>query len=389
MRKALHLYFVYSKGERQAIITLITLLFSLQVLNLILFNFLVPSFSEPSDFSPEEEAFIARILDSAEDDTAAEANTAPLAVFDPNTADVDELTAGGLPKYLAQRLINYRSKGGSFRQPSDLKKLYGMSDELFARVAPVVQIEQAAVATAKPANWKPYKKRTYEEKPVVITDLSIAAPFDPNSVSKAELEGYGIPERVASGWDNYRKKGGKFWNAAGVERIYGLDSLHFEQLKPWLIFPERQYASKEAAIPIKPKSIDLNSAVAEDLQQLKGIGIGYASRIIKYRNLLGGFCEVEQVQQTYGFPDSVYQQVKGFLTVERPVSRINVNVVNVDALKAHPLITWKMANQLIAYRDAHGAIPHAEAMYQLEGQWTRERVDEVICYLDFTSVVKQ
>ena len=51
--------------------------------------------------------------------------------FDPNIAEVDLLQRVGVPLFLAQRILNYRSKGGVFKIKSDLQKIYDFPDSLF------------------------------------------------------------------------------------------------------------------------------------------------------------------------------------------------------------------------------------------------------------------
>ena len=46
-------------------------------------------------------------------------------------------------------------------------------------------------------------------------------------------------------------------------------------------------------------TISINSATKEDLMALKGIGETFADRILNYRNKLGGFVEVAQIEKLY------------------------------------------------------------------------------------------
>ena len=53
-----------------------------------------------------------------------------LFLFNPNEISADSLMLLGFPKKVAERLINYRSKGGSFYIKKDVKKIYGLTDQL-------------------------------------------------------------------------------------------------------------------------------------------------------------------------------------------------------------------------------------------------------------------
>ena len=48
---------------------------------------------------------------------------------------------------MAGKLVRYCAKGGQFRTPSDLKRLYGMTDQLFETLEPYISIDSMAFVT--------------------------------------------------------------------------------------------------------------------------------------------------------------------------------------------------------------------------------------------------
>lgn len=74
-----------------------------------------------------------------------------------------------------------------------------------------------------------------------------------------------------------------------------------------------RYRFQKAYTPRPIPVININTATAADWEALPGIGPVLAARIIKYRDKLGGFTRVEQVQQTYGISDSLYRALQPFL----------------------------------------------------------------------------
>ncbi|MBQ7531692.1 MAG: helix-hairpin-helix domain-containing protein [Paludibacteraceae bacterium] len=64
--------------------------------------------------------------------------------FDPNTADSTLLVTVGLKPWMAHNLIRYRQAGKVFRQKDELRRLYGMTDSLYATLAPYIQIDTLA-----------------------------------------------------------------------------------------------------------------------------------------------------------------------------------------------------------------------------------------------------
>ena len=51
------------------------------------------------------------------------------------------------------------------------------------------------------------------------------------------------------------------------------------------------------------EKISINTVDTAEWKKVPGIGSAYAARIVKYRNLLGGFYEVEQLREVYGISD--------------------------------------------------------------------------------------
>ncbi len=62
-------------------------------------------------------------------------------------------------------------------------------------------------------------------------------------------------------------------------------------------------------------SVDINTADSVALESLPGIGPAFASRIIKYRMLLGGYIKVEQLKEVYGMPPETYDRIKTSCTL--------------------------------------------------------------------------
>ena len=63
------------------------------------------------------------------------------------------------------------------------------------------------------------------------------------------------------------------------------------------------------------EQIDLNTATAEELQRLPGIGEVIAERIIAYRTACGGFLNTEQLMEVSGIGEAKYEKLKDHITV--------------------------------------------------------------------------
>lgn len=190
--------------------------------------------------------------------------------------------------------------------------------------------------------------------------------FDPNKATAEEWKRLGVREKTIGTILNYRSKGGRFYKPDDLRRIYGLRPHEVERLLPFVAIEQKdqqRYKESEIKQPAFTNSrkefatvaIDINSADTSAWKQLKGIGSGYAKRIVNFRTKLGGFVSVEQVAETYGLPDSVFQQIKTQLKTNTSMLRkININNCAADELKAHPYIGYSVANAIVQYRKEHG-----------------------------------
>jgi competence ComEA-like helix-hairpin-helix protein len=81
---------------------------------------------------------------------------------------------------------------------------------------------------------------------------------------------------------------------------------------------------------------------------------------------LGGFYSIDQVGETFGLPDSTFQKIKQYLTIQnQTIKKININSANVEELKTHPYIRYNLANPIVAYRSAHGSFSSIEDLKKI------------------------
>src|SRR5581483_359302 len=115
-----------------------------------------------------------------------------------------------------------------------------------------------------------------------------------------------------------------------------------------------------------PAIIDINQADTSAFIALPGIGSKLASRIVAFRDRLGGFYAVQQIAEVYGLPDSTFQLIKPQLQCAvAEVKKININTADAATLKQHPYIKWNIANAIVQYRQQHGAYQSPQDLQQI------------------------
>ena len=205
--------------------------------------------------------------------------------------------------------------------------------------------------------------------------------FDPNKLDAAGWKRLGLRDKTIRTIINYTGKGGYFKQPADLKRIYGLHKNEFERLAPFIRIEEEKRnfkkfetylkSTESVSKPIKERSnrytaIDINKADLEAFVSLPGIGEKLGTRIITFRDKLGGFYSVEQVAETYGLPDSTYQKIQSLLLLQDSgIKKISINNVSKDELKMHPYIKWKMANTIVEYSNQHGPFKSVEELKKI------------------------
>lgn len=211
--------------------------------------------------------------------------------------------------------------------------------------------------------YKNYNKTSYQKTPLKYRLFA----FDPNTIDKNTWIELGVREKTATGILNYISKGGRFRQPEDLNKIWGIDEAHKARLLPYVrITPSanvpKAYADKKwpeskpyVYTPKTVEPININTADTLEWATLPGIGAGYARRIVKFRDRLGGFYDVKQIAETFGLPDSTYQKILPYLRCNpNETQKININTASEENLKLHPKIRWQLAKVIVAYRTQHG-----------------------------------
>jgi len=199
--------------------------------------------------------------------------------------------------------------------------------------------------------------------------------FDPNTVSKSELELLGFDSKTANILINYREKDGKFYQKEDLKKVYGVSDELYNNVTAYITIPQKVYSKKanstnkeeeietnikEEKVTSSPIIVNINTADSIQLMQIKGIGKTYANRIIKYRNLLGGFNNVHQLKEVYGIDEEVYEGLETQIEVSGAVEQINVNTATWKELVSHPYIDANMAGIITKYIKANGKVSNLD-----------------------------
>jgi DNA uptake protein ComE-like DNA-binding protein len=203
--------------------------------------------------------------------------------------------------------------------------------------------------------------------------------FNPNTLPPDSLTLLGIPVKVAERLDNYRLKGGVFQVKDDVKKIYGLSDELYLTLATYIDLPDSIVVK-----PVKNQAIDINKVNVELLKMQPGIGDFLAGRIMKYRDLLGGFVSLDQLDEVYGLEDSVLKNLKSrsYISPDFVPRKIKLNSVSAEILQRHPYIPPPLAEDIVRFRELNGAIESEKLLVSFKSV-DKGNFEKLILYLDF------
>ncbi|CAL1520564.1 helix-hairpin-helix domain-containing protein [Chitinophaga sp. MM2321] len=288
-------YFRFSKRERAGILALLVLMVATCGAPELLFYFQRVPVPDTTAFRATVQAFEAQL-------------TAPVALplfnFDPNTLSVAGWQQLGVSARTAGTIQQYLLKGGRFRQPADLQRIYGLSPGLCERLLPFVQIAD--------------RKFPGDDRPFVRN-------YAHNTWNRHDS--------ARNQWKDYKR-----------------DS------------SVRRYGPRKMTTGF----LDINTADTLSWQALPGIGPGFARRLVAFRDKLGGFYAIAQVGECYGLADSTFQKIQPLLRIgDSSLKKLDLNLADEKSLAAHPYIRYKLARLIVQYRSAHAGFRRTNELLNL------------------------
>jgi len=231
--------------------------------------------------------------------------------------------------------------------------------------------------------------------------------FNPNEVDSVRLTEMGVPSKVTVNWLKYIAKGGRFRDKEGVKRVFGMTPALYEQLDSFILIPQasiskvgegknanfvkpRNEYKRDTIFPkYTPKSkkesvslMELNNADSVHLLEIPGIGPVFASRIIRYRNLLGGYYAVGQLKEIYGMREDNFTAVAQYFTADpTSLKTFNINFATMKELGRHPYIGFRTARKICNLRDKKGKFSSQE---DLSSVVATDSLKRLIPYVKFT-----
>jgi competence protein ComEA len=291
LRAWIRSFFGFSRTETNAFLILLPLM--------VLLIFSEPAYRywfvrQPQDFTTEKkelDSLMATWKWEKQDSAVNRNSERELFSFNPNIISKEGLTELGFDNTLANRIINYRMKGGKFLLKKDLLKIYGMDSVLYGRLFTFINLPERIEEKNIVKNFEP-------------KESVVAVKFDLNTADTSQLiKIYGIGPKLSQRIIVYRNKLGGFVSPEQLKEVYGLDSVVIAEL------------FQKSFINFKPRLININTATEKELGDHPYIKYKLAKAITVYRFQHGAYHSIDELKKIALMDDAKFQKIKPYLSV--------------------------------------------------------------------------
>lgn len=130
------------------------------------------------------------------------------------------------------------------------------------------------------------------------------------------------------------------------------------------------------------ETISLNSTDTSEWKKIPGIGTVYASRIVKYRERLGGFVRKEQLLEVYGVDSELYARITPYIELGGGWRKVSINHLEFKELLRHPYLSYKQVQAIVNLRDRKGRVDSIQELGMLD-EFTSDDIYRLEPYLEF------
>lgn len=215
-------------------------------------------------------------------------------------------------------------------------------------------------------------------------------PFNPNFITDFKGHQLGMSTDEIDKLLAFRAQG-KFINSTKqFQEITGVNDRLLAEISLYFKFPDwitsgkttgKQYANSKIDKSIAKK--DLNSASAEDLKMINGIGEKLAKRIIDYRTKLQGFSFNDQVFEVWALDKEIAGKVLQYFEVTKPpsIKKININTATFKEVLAIVYLDYELTKKIFNYKKQVAEIQSIEDLKKIDG-FPLEKFNRIALYLD-------
>lgn len=212
--------------------------------------------------------------------------------------------------------------------------------------------------------------------------------FNPNFMSDFKAYTLGMSPTEYDRLVEYRQKDQWINSIADFKRVTQVSDSLLNTIGPLLKFPDWVSNPKSKSKYVKSpelsfdEKLDLNLATTEALETVSGIGAVLSSRIVRYREKLGGFSDDLQLYEVYGLNATTVDALCKKFTVKTPksVTTYNVNTASASDIATIPGIDFDLAKKIWEFVHLREGIADLSDLLKIE-EVTEHRLRRIALYL--------
>jgi len=214
-------------------------------------------------------------------------------------------------------------------------------------------------------------------------------PFNPNFISDYKGQKLGMSVQEIDRLFKFREQNKYVNSTREFQEITKISDSLLNEISPYFKFPNWVTNKKTSYIPFEKKTEkiivkDINQATQEDLIKVYGIGPAISERILKFKNALGGFVSIEQINHVWGLSPEVIENVNKYFNVQinPSINKIDINNLTTKELAKFPYFNYSIAKEIVIYRSMNGEIKNINDLSNIKGM-PIDKIKIIALYLDF------
>jgi DNA uptake protein ComE-like DNA-binding protein len=217
-------------------------------------------------------------------------------------------------------------------------------------------------------------------------------PFNPNFITDFKGHKLGMSVAEIDRLLAFRKTNKYVNTAEDFQKVTKISDSLLNTMAPYFKFPDwvtnkKNFKSKYKFFEKKDEKIvilDINQATKEDLVKVYGIGPALSDRILKLKDLLGGFVSMEQMNDVWGLSPEVIENLnKNFkVSVLPKVKKVDINNASIKELMLFPYFKYALAKAIVTYRSMNGDFKNNADLTKING-FPNEKLNIISLYLYF------
>ena len=243
--------------------------------------------------------------------------------------------------------------------------------------------------------WLSLQKEIDVQKKMKLEQKHEVYKFNPNFIS--DYKGYklGMSVEEIDRLLEFRKQNKYVNSAKEFQDVTQISDSLLKVLSPLFKFPdwvqnkkdfkaEKKEYTQKTFEKEKITLTDINQATQEDLIKVYGIGEALSSRILKQKEILGGFVSMEQLADVWGLSPEVIAELNTHFKDVMPSNfkKIPENDASLKELSQFSYFKYTLAKQIVTYRSMNGNFNNIEDLSKIKG-FPVEKAKIISLYLEF------